>query len=125
MMKLRCFAVALVLLCTTACNSLSQLEQQRYKNLIAQGATPQRIHSPMLAGFLNVAPGIGDIHNGEWGAFVLDLLLWPYSVPWAVPQAIVTANNYNKKATIIYYTSGEGKGKYNANAVGSKSNKAR
>jgi hypothetical protein len=40
---------------------------------------------------------------------VLDLLLWWPSVVWAVPQGAITAGNINKKATIAYYTIGEGR----------------
>ena len=99
----------------TACNSLSQHEQQQYDNLISQGASPQTPHNPALAAGLNLLPGIGDLYNGEYGAFALDLLLWWPSVVWAVPQGAITADNYNKKATIIYYTVGPGAGQYDAN----------
>ncbi len=91
-----------------ACQSLSPQEEQQYQNLMAQGAEPIEKKDPVLAAGLNVLPGIGDIYNGEFGAFVLDLLLWFPSIAWAVPQGAVTAGNINKKATIAYYTSGPG-----------------
>jgi hypothetical protein len=105
---LRTLAATALLSCA-ACNALSPLEQQQYQNLIDQGAEPVEEKNPTLAGGLNLVLGFGDIYNGEWGAFVLDLLLWVPSVVWAVPQGVVTANNINKKATIAYYTVGDGR----------------
>ncbi len=55
--------------------------------------------SPAAAGALNLLPGNGDAYNGEWGAFVCNLLLWPLSVVWGIPEAAVTASNLNKQAT--------------------------
>ena len=92
-----------------SCSTLSPVEEQQYQNLIAQGAPPVEAKSPVVSGLLNLGPGLGDIYNGEYGAFVLDLLLWYASPIWAVPQGVVTANNINKKATIAYYTVGAGK----------------
>lgn len=106
-MKRLILATTMWLLC--ACNSLTPLEEQEYDNLIAQGAKPVEKKNPSVAGALNLFIGIGDIYNKEWGAFVLDLLLWWPSVVWAVPQGAITASNINKKATIAYYTIGEGK----------------
>jgi len=92
-----------------ACNSLTPWERQQYENLIAQGAEPIRPHNPALAGGLNLLPGIGDLYNRQWDAFVVDLLLWYPSVLWAVPQGVVTARNNNARATIAYYSIGPGR----------------
>ena len=102
---------ALVLACVffgTACNTLTPLEEQQYENLIRQGAEPIQEKDPAVAGALNLLVGIGDLYNGQYGAFALDLLLWWPSVVWAVPQGIITARNTNKKATITHYTVGPG-----------------
>ena len=96
-------------ICIQACNSLSPMEKQQYENLIAQGAEPVEAKNPTVAGALNLLPGVGDIYNGEWGAFALDFLLWYLSPVWAVPQGAITAGNTNKKATIAYYTIGKGR----------------
>lgn len=100
-----------------ACQSLSPLEEQQYENLIAQGAEPLTPKSPLAAALLNIGPGFGDLYNlrnwgpgNQWGAFTLDFLLWYLSPIWAIPQAAVTANNINKRATLTYYTIGDGAG---------------
>jgi len=104
------FALLLALLLTLcACNTLTPLERQQYDNLLAQGAEPRHEKDPTTAAVLNLFPGFGDIYNGEWGAFALDLLLWYPSILWAVPQGAVTATNYNKRATLAYYSIGAGK----------------
>ena len=99
-----------------ACASLNGIEDQQWKNLKARGAPVIEPNSKTLAACLNILPGVGDIYNGEWGAFVLDFLLWAPSVVWAIPQAAVTAGNINKRATIAYYTVGSGKGQVDANS---------
>jgi len=107
--------ILLILLCGIGCNSLTSIEEQQYQNLISQGAIPHDPKSPALGALLNILPGIGDIVNGEWGAFALDFLLWPISVIWAIPQGAITASNINKHETIAYYKIGPGKGKYDPN----------
>ena len=101
--------VFLLTLLLSACNALSPLEKQQYENLISRGAPPIMEKDPALAGLGNVLPGAGDIYTGEWGAFVLDLLFWPFSVAWAVPQGVQTAKNVNMKATVAYYSIGAGR----------------
>ena len=115
--------VSLVLL--AGCGSLSQMEKQQYTNLIDQGAEPITDKEPVVAALLNLAPGIGDIYTGHWGVFVLDLLLWPYSAAWAVPQGAITASNMNKHATIAYYTVGPGMGKFNPDSWNPDSSKVK
>jgi hypothetical protein len=103
------FPIAVALLTLGACNTLTPLETQQYENLLAQGAEPVQEKSPTAAAALNLLPGFGDVYTGEWGAFALDFLLWWPSVFWAVPQGALTAQNYNKRATIAYYSIGPGK----------------
>lgn len=114
-MRTKSLAVAALALALTSCAGLDSIEEQQWLNLQAQGAPEVEEKSPTLAAVLNLALGAGDIYNGEWGAFVLDLLLWWPSVAWAVPQAAITANNINKRATIAYYIAGPGRGTLDPN----------
>lgn len=91
------------------CSALTPSEQIRYDGLVREGASPIERKDPTTAAALNVLPGFGDIYTGEWGAFVLDLLLWPVSIVWAVPQGAITAKNINKKYTVAYYENGGGR----------------
>ena len=105
----RLFPLAALLLTLGACSTLTPLETQQYENLLAQGAEPIQAKNPTTAAALNLLPGFGDIYNGQWDAFGIDLLLWYPSILWAVPQGALTAKNYNKRATIAYYSIGPGK----------------
>jgi hypothetical protein len=122
----RLVLVAAAVVISAACNTLSPIEQQQYENLQEEGAEPVEKKQPAVAGGLNLLIGIGDIYNGEYGAFALDLLLWPYSILWGVPQGVITASNINKKATIAYYTIGQGRNQgYDPNATPSAPPKMR
>ena len=74
--------------------------------------------SPVAAGLLNVGPGLGNVYlaigTGEkaqiWG-FVGNLLFWPISVVWGVPQAVIDTPVINKKQTVNFYYAGPGKSK--------------
>ncbi len=66
--------------------------------------------SPALAATLNILPGIGNIYlastseyKGNWGLFALNLLLWPASVVWGIPQAGLDAATWNEQASADYY----------------------
>jgi hypothetical protein len=119
---MKALAVAAVLgIILGGCASMSSYERQTYRELEDIGARCETVADPATAGILNVLPGFGDIYlavgeganSSSWGAFVLDLLLWPISVVWAVPQAVVTADEINKKECVGYYAhTEEGRIKY-------------
>ena len=64
--------------------------------------------SPVLAAVLNILPGVGNFYlcNAEsthcaYGA--LNLLLWPLSVLWAIPDGAISANAINEKDLLHFY----------------------
>jgi hypothetical protein len=72
--------------------------------------TDVRVKHPAAAGALNILPGFGNFYlavgtdEGEqWLYGFLNLLTWPVSVIWGVPEAALDANTINKKETIYYY----------------------
>lgn len=97
------------------CASLKVSERYEYtkleSRLTSAGLEPEKIKDPTLAGALNVLPGIGNAYIGQWGLFAVNLLLWPISAAWGVPQAAVDAKTMNKQATLYYFGIGEGKAK--------------
>ncbi len=99
----------LVGLAASGCSALNEYEQAQYELLVSEGNAPLEPYSPASAGILNVLPGFGDAYNEQWGAFVCNLLLWPLSVVWGIPEAVITAQNQNMKRTVYYYTLGPGK----------------
>lgn len=107
-----CF-VLLLAVALAGCASMSQWEKSEYKNLEfklkSAGYEPIKEKDPAMAGILNVLPGIGNLYLEQYGVFVANLLFWPFSVVWGVPQAVIDANTINKKATLSYYLYGPGK----------------
>ena len=93
------------------CAGVDTHEKHAYRELEALGAPCEKVADPAAAAILNVLPGFGDLYlaagngaNGaNWGAFVLDLLMWPVSPVWAVPQGAITAGQVNKKECVAFY----------------------
>ena len=108
---MRITTLALTLAILAGCQTLDPSERQQYENLTDAGAETVEVKSPAVAGALNLL-ALGDLYTGEYGAFALDLLLWPFSVLWAVPQGVSTARNLNRKATIAHYRYGDGRGQH-------------
>lgn len=120
--------IMLFLICTTAlagCTGLTRQEQNQLRELQAQGVTVDRPvggyekpASGVAAGVLNLLPGVGNFYLGTGtGAEsshilygVINLLLWPASILWGVPEAAIDADNINKRELLYYYTYDE-KGK--------------
>jgi len=102
-------ALAAVAACASACRGLEPWQEAEYQNIKAAGLPPVEPKSPVTAGALNILPGIGDAYNGVWAAFACNLLLWPLSVIWGIPEAAATAENINKQETWSYYYRGDGK----------------
>lgn len=112
-MKGKAIFAGLILLMLNACASLSPVEQAQYQSLekdlkVAQLQEVEK-KSAGAAGALNVLPGFGNLYLGQPGLFAVNLLTWPISPVWSVPQAAIDAGNANKKHTIAYYNYGEGK----------------
>lgn len=101
-----CFALC-------GCVSLSRTEKVALRELKQYGIKDnvETVANPAVAGVLNLLPGIGNFYlgmgdsaeTGQCALGVLNFLLWPVSVLWGVPQAIIDANTINKKETVYYY----------------------
>lgn len=101
------------------CTTLTRQETMQLRELQAQGVTVERPignyekpASPVAAGALNLLPGIGNFYLGLGNAAesshvlygFLNLLTWPMSIIWSVPEAAIDANNINKREMLYYYT---------------------
>lgn len=104
-----------LLISLSGCASLRTFEKNQYQELeyrlYAVGLEPIKDKKPFMAGALNILPGIGNAYLEQWGPFIGNLLLWPWSVIWGVPQAAIDANTINKQETLYYYQFGPGKQK--------------
>ncbi len=100
-----------------ACTSLHTFEKSKLAELEYRGIPVPReqIKSPSIAGTLNVLPGFGNFYlawgtseTEQWLFGFTNLLLWPFSIAWGVPEAYIDAGTINKRHTIYYYTFGPG-----------------
>jgi hypothetical protein len=68
--------------------------------------------SPVAAAALNILPGVGNfylctIESHHCTLGVLNLLLWPLSVLWAIPDGAVSANALNERDLLYFYKHNE------------------
>ena len=112
------FLVAISALALCGCTSLSHLEQREYKSLEFQGVSlqhPAGNYTPpnnaILAGALNLFPGFGNFYlavgkgsDGTHAVYgVVNLLFWPLSIIWSVPEAAYDAIQLNKSDMLYFY----------------------
>ncbi|MBO4285284.1 MAG: hypothetical protein J5895_03535 [Alphaproteobacteria bacterium] len=114
MKKIIIFCIAFL----TACTNLTRAEQDQLQLLKSYGITVDRPvgnyekpANPAAAGLLNLLPGVGNFYlasgNGadssHWLYGAGNLIFWPFSVFWGIPEAVVDANNINKRELLYYY----------------------
>ena len=96
----------------SGCITLSHEELEFLSTLEACGIskTDQTIRYPATAGALAMLPGAGNFYlaantwaNWQWLAGAANILFWPLSPVWAVPQTITDANSINMRETVYYY----------------------
>ncbi len=113
--------LCIILFTFSNCVSTSRFEKDFSYQLEQCGInkTEHAIKSPGCAGALNILPGVGNFYlaagSGEgsmWAIGFLNLLTWPLSIIWAVPEAAIDAEAINERETIRYYQfNGNGKKK--------------
>lgn len=109
-----CVSIAiLAMMFLSGCVSLSRTEEATLSELRSYGVSDTEVKEKNggTAGALNILPGFGNFYlaagtdEGEqWAYGFLNLLTWPASVLWGIPEAAIDANTMNKKATVNYYT---------------------
>lgn len=110
--------VLALVLSVTGCTTMTRADKRHYAKLKAHGITIDRPvgqyekpNSAVAAGVLNILPGIGNFYlacgNGSDSSQavygVLNLLTWPISIIWAVPQGAIDATTLNKQDMIYHY----------------------
>ncbi|MFH1492503.1 MAG: hypothetical protein ABIE81_04110 [Candidatus Omnitrophota bacterium] len=110
-----CMPLILVMLMQFGCVSIRTYEKQQYRDLEyklkALGLEPEKSKDPTMAAVLNILPGFGNLYLEQWGPFIGNLLFWPLSVVWGVPQAAIDAKSINIQETLYFYNFGPGKQK--------------
>ena len=114
MKKLLCVLLAFAI---SACTHLTKQEQDDLHLLKMRGididhaGSFDRPANPAVAGVLNILPGFGNFYlaagNGgdsaHWLYGALNLLTWPLSIVWGIPEAAIDANKINQREMIYYY----------------------
>ena len=116
MKKLIYLSICLSLL--SGCTSLTRQEKIHLQQLKSQGVTVEKPvgnyekpASVLFAAGLNVLPGLGNFYLGsgnaaepsQWLYGFGNLLFWPTSIIWSVPEAAIDAHNINQRELLYYY----------------------
>ena len=103
----------------SACTSLTHQERNTLYSLKAHGITVDKPAgnweapaSAGAAGALNLLPGVGNFYlamgdGGDSDQYLygfLNLLFWPISVVWGIPEAGIDASRINERELIYFYT---------------------
>jgi len=100
------------------CATLSGNDKAKLEEVKACGLSVphEELKSPGAAGFLNILPGFGNFYlasgtdeGSQWAIGFVNLLTWPISVVWGIPEAAIDADVINKKNSVYYYTYKQGK----------------
>lgn len=113
---------SIMAICLSACTTLTHQEKNTLYSLKAQGITIEKPAgnwetpaNPAGAGALNLLPGFGNFYlasgnGGDSSQYLygfLNLLTWPISVLWGIPEAAIDANRINERELIYFYTFNE------------------
>ncbi|QDU71842.1 hypothetical protein [Mucisphaera calidilacus] len=98
----------------TGCTSLSSLERETLMKVVADGYEEDAVKrkDQTTAAVLNILPGVGNFYlapgdnNEHIWVGVANLLLWPISITWGIPEAAIDAKTINKKETAQAYIRG-------------------
>ena len=113
------YSLILTMALLSGCSSLSYTEKTAVRSLKSQGITVEKPVGPWeapasagAAGGLNLLPGIGNFYlaSGEGAEKshylygFLNLLMWPLSIVWGIPEAAIDANTINERELVYFYT---------------------
>lgn len=102
----------------SGCLNLTRGEQDRLYYLKTQNITIDRPYpdwekpaSPWATAFYSFLPGGGNFYlaggnAGESQLYpwaIVDLLTWPFSIIWGVPQGVIDANTVNRR-DLVYFS---------------------
>lgn len=112
-MKRNIAAIVPLSLVLSGCVTLGKTEEMASRELQSYGISPTEIEvkSPAVAGALNLLPGFGNFYLAvgtnegvQWAYGFGNLLFWPLSVVWGIPEALTDAKTINQRETVYYYT---------------------
>ena len=95
-----------------SCASLSRTERGVIRELQSYGIEKDAIQvkDATAASFLNILPGFGNFYiatgtdeHDEWLYGGLNLITWPVSILWGIPQGYNNASILNQRETAYFY----------------------
>ncbi len=95
----------LSILILTSCVSMSSSEKRAYKEIqkYKLDKDAEKEKSIAAAGVLALLPGGGNFYLEQYGAGILNLLTWPFSVAWSFPQVLIDTSTINKQSIVDFY----------------------
>ena len=111
-----------LILTLSACTSLSYSERNTIRSLESKGISVdkpkgnwERPANPAGAAALNILPGFGNFYlasgnGGDSSHYLygsLNLLTWPISILWGIPEAAIDAETINQRELVYFYTFNE------------------
>jgi hypothetical protein len=117
-MKKLTMVIMTYLVALSGCVSLTYQEKQNLAMLKQNGISVDRAiggfeepNSRLVAGLLNILPGVGNFylalgHGNDSDQFIYgfaNILLWPSSIVWAVPQGAIDAGALNEREMLYHY----------------------
>ncbi|MGL4853708.1 MAG: hypothetical protein ACRC37_00430, partial [Lentisphaeria bacterium] len=112
------FSMLSALIISSGCTSLTNYEKNAIQSLKSHGISVDRHHSswekpasPVAAGALNLLPGFGNFYLASGNASesshcvygILNLLFWPISMVWGIPEAAIDADTINQRDFVYYH----------------------
>ena len=109
---------SLLIFCLSACTSLSYSERTTLRSLESKGISVdkpkgnwERPANPAGAAALNILPGFGNFYlasgnGGDSSHYLygsLNLLTWPISILWGIPEAAIDAETINQRELVYFY----------------------
>jgi len=125
--------LSIMIFAFTGCTNLTRQEELELRMLKGQGVSVdkpigswEKPASPAGAALLNILPGFGNFYlasgnGGDSSHYLygtLNLLTWPISVLWGIPEAAIDAKKINERELIYYYKfDPQGKKEFKANGL--------
>ncbi len=115
MKKILLTCIGLTLL--AGCSHLTHIEKENLQILKSHAITVDRAgyyeapNSALAAGLLNILPGFGNFYlamgeGADSNHYVFgfaNLLLWPISIAWGIPEGAIDAHTLNQRELLYYY----------------------
>ncbi len=110
--------LSIIVIAFAGCTNLTRQEEMELRILKGQGVTVdkpigswEKPANPAGAALLNILPGFGNFYlatgnGGDSSHYLygtLNLLTWPISILWGIPEAAIDAKKINERELIYYY----------------------